>query len=174
VHKPFEILSERLLIRPWRIDDVKPYMQIAEDLGYHQFSPPGLFYVRDESEALTRLQTAVELFQKDGIGKFAVFQRETGEIVGTCGLDPWMIHGKPEVELSNRYRMKFWYQGFALEASRKVLEYGFNVLKYPQIYGCFVAQNLGSKGIVDKLGFTFDCQLEHAGALHELYRLERP
>jgi RimJ/RimL family protein N-acetyltransferase len=174
MHKPFELHTDRLLIRPWRLDDVAPYRLIADDLGYHQFSPPGLFYVRNDSEAQERLKAAVELFQKDGIGKFPAFLKTSGEIVGTCGLDPWEIHGKPEVELSNRYRMKFWYQGFALEASRRVLEYAFSTLGRAKVYGCFVAQNRGSRGIVDKLGFKFDCQLEHAGAVHELYCLERP
>jgi ribosomal-protein-alanine N-acetyltransferase len=99
--------------------------------------------------------------------------RDTGEFVGTCGLEPFEFGNQPEVELGYRLCLKHWGQGYATEAANAVLRYGFDTLGLHKTMAFALPQNVASLRILEKLGAVYLHDFVHADLMHRLYDLPR-
>lgn len=170
--------TERLVLRNWRESDVNHYLVLAGDVGYHCFSRPGRFMVQNAKEARAKVRERILLFDRRGLGKFPIFLKkeglkETGEFIGTCGIEPFNLDGQPEVELGYRLCLKFWGNGYAREAGAAMLKYGFSDLKLPKIMAFVLPQNRASVKILEQLGFKYLRDFLHADLTHRLYEFPR-
>jgi ribosomal-protein-alanine N-acetyltransferase len=165
--------TERLVLRNWQESDVNHYLVLSGDVGYNCFSRPGRFLVHTAEEAKTKVRERMALFDERKLGKFPIFLRSTGEFIGTCGMDPFDLDGRPEVELGYRLCLKFWGQGYAKEAAAAMLGYGFSELKLSRIMAFALAQNKASLRILDQLGFRYLGDFLHADLAHRLYEFPR-
>ena len=110
-------------------------------------------------EPLTTLEKAVEVlaeiilpqYQLYHHGRWAVHLLENDAFIGWCGLK--YRPEKNEVDLGYRLKKKYWGCGYATEASRQCLDYGFNILKLTAIAAAAHTQNLASQNVLTKLGF---------------------
>jgi ribosomal-protein-alanine N-acetyltransferase len=161
--------TERLTLRNWLETDVASYMLLSTDVGYNCFSPPGRFLVRSPEEARDRIQERIDLFDRQRLGKFPVFLKATGEFVGTCGMEPFELEGKSEVELGYRLCLKHWGHGYGKEAARAILEYGFGPLNRARIMAFVLPQNRASVKILENLGFMYQREFMHYDLSHRLY-----
>jgi [ribosomal protein S5]-alanine N-acetyltransferase len=161
--------TERLFLRNWLASDVKHYLMLANDVGYNCFSPPGRFLVRTTEEAEGKIRDRMALFDQRRLGKFPIFLKKTEEFVGTCGLEPFDLDGRSEVELGYRLCLGHWGQGYATEAARAVLRYGFEELHSTRIMAFVLAQNRASIRVLEKLGFQYLREFLHAELPHRLY-----
>ena len=87
-----------------------------------------------------------------GYGLFSVILKDTGELIGDCGLAQMEDQGA--VELGYDFRSDFWNQGYATEAALAVQDYAFNVLKLPRLVSLIRVGNLASKRVAEKGGMT--------------------
>ena len=65
------------------------------------------------------------------------------------------------IELGYRLKQKWWGKGVATELSLHMLDYGFNELKVREIFADTLHDNLGSQGVMKKIGMTFVKEFEH-------------
>lgn len=165
--------TERLVVRSWRESDVEHYLTLATDVGYHCFSAPGRFMVRSTEEADEKVRQRMMLFERRRLGKFPIFLRESGEFIGTCGIEPFELDGQLEAELGYRLCLKFWGHGYAKEAAAAVLSYGFGDLKLAKIMAFVLPQNRASVKILEQLGFWYLRDFMHADLSHRLYDFAR-
>lgn len=165
--------TERLAIRPWRAEDVGHYDFLSKDIGYNCFAPPGVYLVRDEAEALQKIEDRISVFGKDGTGKFPVFLKKTGQCIGTCGFGSFEIDGGRELELGYRLALAYWGKGYATEAAGALLEYGFGRLERRQVFAFALKQNPASLKVIGKLGFHYRSGLVYAGLDHDLFVMTR-
>lgn len=165
--------TERLVLRNWRESDVEHYLVLAGDVGYHAFSRPGRFMVHNAKEAKAKVRERILLFDRRKFGKFPIFLKDTGEFIGTCGIEPFNLDGQPEVELGYRLCLKFWGKGFASEAAAAMLGHGFGDLKLARIMAFVLPQNTASVRILEKLGFRYLRDFLHADLTHRLYDFHR-
>ena len=165
--------TERLILRNWLESDVNSYMILSEDVGYNCFSRPGHFLVRSSEEAQAKIRDRIVTFDKGGLGKFPIFLRDTGEFIGTCGLEPFELASRPEVELGYRLCLKHWGRGYATEAAAAVLRYGFDGLCLRRIMAFALSQNVASLRILEKLSAVYLGDFVHANLSHRLYDLPR-
>ncbi len=145
--------TDRLLLRQWRTDDLDAWAALNADPQVREFFP----------ELLTREQAqgSMESFRADiaerGWGWWAIEERSTGELIGMAGLDPvddgLPFHG---IEAGWRLARKSWGQGYATEAARAVLGYGFEQLHLPEILAIAAAGNVRSHAVMRRLGMTHD------------------
>lgn len=148
-----ELRTDRLLLRGWRESDLAPWAAMNADPEVRRYFPGVL--TQEESDA------SVARFQRDlqtrGWGWWAVEVRETGEFVGFTGLDPvedeLPVTG---VEAGWRLARSAWGRGYATEAGRAVLEFGFDSLDLPEIVAITTATNLPSQAVMRRLGMTRD------------------
>lgn len=107
-----------------------------------------------------------------GFGIWVFFWRESNEFVGRAGLRKVEIEGRPETELAYALLPAFWNDGLATEMSHEVLRTGFEELSLPNVLCFTLTTNLASQRVMQKLGFVYERDGEHADLPHVFYRLQ--
>ncbi|UUX48446.1 GNAT family N-acetyltransferase [Nisaea acidiphila] len=174
------IESSRLILRRWKPEDREPFAALNASPVVTEFLPKPL--TRTESdELLDRIEAH---FEARGFGLFAVERKDSGACIGWTGLSvprfeaPFM----PAVEIGWRLAEEHWGYGFATEAARRALDFGFTDLDLKEIVSFTVPANRRSRSVMERLGMTrdpaddFDHPLLEPGhplSRHVLYRLRR-
>jgi RimJ/RimL family protein N-acetyltransferase len=99
-------------------------------------------------------------------GRLAIVEKETDLPVGTVVLKRLPDgEGKPtaEVEVGWHLRPDRWGRGYATEAGRAMLDYGFEVLRLPEVLAIVYKQNTASIRVCQRLG------MEHLGETSRYY-----
>jgi RimJ/RimL family protein N-acetyltransferase len=174
-----ELRTARLLLRSWRGSDLATWHALNTDPEVRRHLP-GMPSREDTDAAAARFQAGLDA---RGWSFWAVEVRGTGEFIGMAGLDP-VEEGQPftGVEAGWRLARAAWGHGYATEAARAVVEFGFAELDLPEILAVTVPGNERSRAVMRRLGMTydpaddFDDPTVPAGPLRRsvLYRLSRP
>lgn len=150
MNTPIVLLTPRLRIRPWTEADFAPFAAMNADPRVMEYFPAPLS--RGESDKQAR--HVMDHFARCGFGTGIVETRETHEFVGMVGL--WRADYMPAVEIGWRLAHEHWGRGFATEAAREVLRFGFEDLQLPEIISYTVPHNLRSRAVMEKLGLIYD------------------
>lgn len=100
-------------------------------------------------------------------------ERAGGELVGMIGLNAADIDGEPVVEVGWSVRPARWGEGFAVEAARASLGWGFERCGLEQIVSFTRVDNRRSQRVMEKLGMQYLRDFERRGLPHVLYRVRR-
>ncbi|MFF6783562.1 GNAT family N-acetyltransferase [Streptomyces sp. NPDC012510] len=148
-----ELRTDRLLLRHWRESDLAPWAAMNADPVVREYFPEVLTPEQSEASA-TRFQTDLD---ERGWGWWAVEVRATGEFIGFTGLDP-VEEDMPftGVEAGWRLTRAAWGHGYATEAARAVVDFGFRRLALTEILAITTATNLRSQAVMRRLGMTRD------------------
>jgi RimJ/RimL family protein N-acetyltransferase len=145
-----ELRTERLVLRAWRGKDLPLYAalnahpQVAEMLG----GPLS----RADSDDIALW--ANELWGAGRIGLVAVERAADGAFLGMCGLH--RLRDRPrDTEIAWRLDPAYWGNGYATEAGRAWLAYGFRTLGLDRIISVTDPPNLRSLAVMRRLGLTF-------------------
>ncbi len=97
-------------------------------------------------------------FDEHGCGLWAVEELDAQSFIGYVGLWPatFEAHFTPAVEVGWRLRRESWGHGYATEAARAALAYGFGVLQLDEIVSMTAITNVRSQRVMQKLGMTRD------------------
>ena len=166
----FPIVTQRLEIRPFTVADVPAYAlilakpEVTRYLGTGAPTPPG------ESES--RAARWISMWQEAetaGLGVFAVFERESGDLIGHCGFTR-VPDGRVEIDYA--FDSTAWGKGYGTEAARTMLEYGREHLGVTELIGMAYPENSGSIGIFRKLGMSRFGTEHHHGSDLEIYECD--
>jgi ribosomal-protein-alanine N-acetyltransferase len=175
-----ELMTPRLRLRHWREADLEPFAALHADPLTMEFLGPCLS--RSDSDALAR--RAEEALARRGFGFWAVEVRESGRFAGFVGLSVpgFEAHFTPCVEVGWRLARPLWGLGYASEAARECLAFGFRELELAQIVAFTVVANRRSRAVMERLGMRHDPgdDFEHPRlppgdplSAHVLYRIGR-
>jgi RimJ/RimL family protein N-acetyltransferase len=141
--------TKRLLLRPMLATDFDAlYLIFTDSKVMASFS-----LERFSHEQMERwLRRNLEHQKEFGYGLFSVILKETGELIGDCGLEQMKDMGA--AELGYDFRSDVWNQGYATEAAIAVRDYAFHVLHLPQLISLIRVGNLASKRVAEKVGMT--------------------
>ncbi|MER6156462.1 GNAT family N-acetyltransferase [Streptomyces sp. NPDC001868] len=146
-----ELRTDRLLLRDWRESDLAPWAALNADPEVREYFPGVLTSEQSEASA-ARFQADLDA---RGWGWWAVEVCATGEFIGFTGLDPVDEHLPfSGVEAGWRLARTAWGHGYATEAARAVLDFGFGRLRLPEILAVTTATNLRSQAVMRRLGMT--------------------
>ncbi|HAT7873661.1 bifunctional GrpB family protein/GNAT family N-acetyltransferase [Legionella pneumophila] len=124
----------------------------------------------DEHQALCRLESDMNHYNQHGFAPWMWYDKETHSFVGRGGLKTFIFDGKEEVELTYQIVQTHWGKGLALEMGRASLDYAEKHLNLASTI-CFTAyNNYPSLRVMEKLGFKFEFDFEHAGITHKFHR----
>lgn len=172
------MLTQRLRLRQWTHADLEPLAALNADPEVMAHFPAPLS--RAESEAmLDRLHAHLA---EHGWGLWALELRDTGHFIGVTGLATphFEAHFTPAVEVGWRLARASWGRGYATEAARAAVAYGFTELGLREIVSFTTVSNQASRAVMERLGMTHDPsddfdhpRLPHNHPLrrHVLYRL---
>ena len=149
------LTTERLIIRPWiPQEDASQAWQIYGDAEVMKFIRPPVESIKAVKQLL---QEKIELYQQrnNGTGFWAVVEKESLEIVGTILLvqlpDNQNIPTN-DYEVGWLFRHSSWGKGYAAEAAKAIINYGWQVLKLPEIFAVIKPDNQRSINLAQRLG----------------------
>ncbi len=172
--------TARLLLRNWKDEDLAPFAALNADPVVMEFFADTLS--RDRSDHTARVFASQ--IRERGWGLWAVEEVASGRFIGFVGLSipNWQAAFTPCVEVGWRLALPFWGKGYATEAGKSSLEYGFERLGLPEIVSFTTAPNVRSQKVMQRLGMTrnpmddFDhphLEPGHCLQRHVLYRISR-
>ena len=145
------IETERLFLREMMESDFDALYEVLADSDIMEHYP----YTFDEARVRNWISRNMERYQKDGFGLWALVLKETGEMIGDCGITMQNIHGTQLPEIGYHIHKAHWRKGYASEAARKCMEYAFETLHFPAVYSYMSAANAASYGVALKNGMKF-------------------
>jgi [ribosomal protein S5]-alanine N-acetyltransferase len=147
------LMSDRLLFRPHIIADMDAYCAMEMDAGVRKYVGG---YPRTREEAERRFINSLKPVT-DKLSMWATVLKETGAYIGRCGIFP---HFKSEggvfddeASLGLYIASEYWRRGFATEAGRAFIRFGFDELKLKRIITAIQVGNDASVHVIKKLGF---------------------
>ena len=142
----------RLILRPWRDEDLAPFAALNADPAVMEHFPATLS--RAESDAFAA-RVRSEMAER-GFGLWAVEAPGVAPFAGFTGLavPRFDAHFTPCVEIGWRLAREHWGRGFAPEAARAALAHGFGPLGLDEVVSFTAAGNLRSRRVMEKLGMT--------------------
>ena len=172
---PREIPTERLLLRRWIAADRDPFADMNADRRVMEHFPSVL--TRAESDAMVERIEAH--FERHGFGLWAVEVRAGSPFIGFVGLSvpAFQAHFTPCVEVGWRLAAEHWGHGYATEAARAAVKFGFGELALKEIVSFTVPENERSRRVMERLSMThdpmddFDHPTQPDQRRHVLYRL---
>ncbi len=152
---PYLFETDRLLLRELSPEDAEEFyfLNLDPDVVRYTGDPPFPNIV-DASRFLENY----DQYQKFGFGRWAVTLKENGEFIGWCGLKY-----SPElngVDLGFRFFKKHWGKGYATEAAKGCIHFGFNHLGLTKIFGRAMKDNKASLRVLEKSGLIFVEEIE--------------
>jgi RimJ/RimL family protein N-acetyltransferase len=159
--------TDRLILRHLERDDLEGLYALYRDPEIRRYFPEG---------TLSRDETREELeWFLDGhpehpeLGLWATIHKESGEFIGRCGLLPWTIDERPEVEVAYLLAREFWGQGLATEAARAIVGHAFERLEVTRLVCLIDPANLASIRVAERIGMTFEKRLADESGPFLLY-----
>ncbi len=173
--------TERLRMRPWRDEDRPAFAELNADPRVMEH----LHALLSRSESDELLDRIEEHFERHGFGFWAVEPLEAPRLSGFVGLSipRFDLHFTPCVEVGWRLAHQDWGKGFATEAARAALAFGFEQLDLDEIVSFTIPANQRSRRVMERIGMTHDpsddfdhpmFEPSHRLSRHVLYRTRRP
>ena len=143
--------TKRLTLRELTMEDFDALHEILSDPETMQHYPAPF------SEKQTRrwIVRNMERYAEFGFGLWAVILKETGELIGDCGITMQNIHGAICPEIGYHIRRDCWRRGYASEAARACMDFIFEHTTFNSVYSYMKYTNKASYGVALKNGMSF-------------------
>ena len=142
------IETERLFLREMMESDFDALYEVLADSDIMEHYP----YTFDEARVRNWISRNMERYQKDGFGLWAVVLKETGEMIGDCGITMQNIHDYLLPEIGYHIRKDQQCKGYASEAAAACIRYAFEKYDFPAVYSYMKYTNIPSQKTAMKNG----------------------
>ena len=166
--------TKRLFLRPMTPADYDDLRQILQD-DEVMYAYGQAFSDEEVRRWLTR---QIESYRTHGFGLWAVVLRESGAMIGQCGLTYQDCDGRTVLEIGYLFKKSHWHRGYASEAAGACRDYAFEVLGAVEVYALIRDTNLASQRVARRIGMElrghFTKHYRGIDMLHEIYAMRRP
>jgi ribosomal-protein-alanine N-acetyltransferase len=165
--------TERLILRLLTMGDLDALAAIYADPEVRRYFPEGTLTYEETRE---ELEWIIDVYYaRYGFGLWATVLKETGELIGRCGLLPWVLgtgeDGGPaleaaddrpaepagiEVEVAYLLARRYWRRGLGTEAARGIVDYGFEHLHLSRMICLIDAENEPSIKVAGNVGMALE------------------
>lgn len=143
--------TERLYLREMTMDDFESLYKVLADPLIMQHYP----YTFDEERVRGWIERNIRRYSEDGFGLWAVCIKDSGEMIGDCGLTLQNIDGSMLPEIGYHIRADQQRKGYAKEAAAAVRDWAFRNTEYPALYSYCKDTNVGSFKTAESIGMHF-------------------
>ena len=152
--------TPRLVIRSFRPNDAEAMLAVFGDPEVRKYLPPFPDPTIESMEKSVGRRMAME--HDHGHGLWAVERKDTGELIGDCGL--MLVEGTgPEVEIAYHYKRSAWNQGYGTEAAVACLTHGFGPIGLERVIAICFPENVGSWRVMEKAGMRYEGTADYYG-----------
>lgn len=143
------IETKRLILEEWTDEDLPALKIFLQDIRVmwayeHAFS---------DEEAETWLKNNQKSYREHGYGLWKMTLKETGEIIGECGITQQIVNGIIYPEIGYHLIFSQWHHGYAIEAAEACKKWGFDVLRTPTLATIVRDTNIASMNVAIRNGF---------------------
>ncbi len=167
---PITLETPRLVLRAYSENDIAALIHLA---GAREVAATTLRIPHPYTEQAAHefVATCTAESKAGPPTRFAITLRGDGQLCGGVGLRLDEPH--QHAELGYWLGVPFWGQGYATEAARAMLDYGFERFQLHRIYASYVAHNVASGKVLRKIGMKHEgCQRGHICKWEKFYDLE--
>jgi ribosomal-protein-alanine N-acetyltransferase len=161
--------TERLILRPMEEADAADLHVVYEDPSTFEYIGAGP--ARSIDETLERIALKAAHHEEHGFALWSVVEKASGRVIGDCGLQ--MLEGGPEVELGYKLARDSRGKGYATEAARASVDFGFEQAGLDRIVAVAWPGNRASRGVMEKVGMTLAGRGVFYGNESVLYEIRR-
>ncbi len=152
---PATLQTPRLILREFTLDDVEAHGRIFSDPQVTRYLPRGPYPAEKAPDIARRtIEYFIEHWRTHGYGVWAVEDKDSGALIGQCGLNN--LEEAPEVEVLYLLDRPFWGRGFATEGAQAAVDAGFDQVGLHRIVGLTVPENLASQRVLQKVGLRYE------------------
>jgi ribosomal-protein-alanine N-acetyltransferase len=161
--------TKRLTLRHLELGDL--------DALYRMYCDPQIrAHFPDGTRTFAETKEELEWFlrghpNRPELGLWATVERRTGALLGRCGLLPWTIDGRSEVELAYLIDRSRWGEGLATEAARGIIQYARDELSLNRLICLIMPGNAASAAVATKVGMAFEREHTEKFGLCHIYSL---
>lgn len=155
-------------------EDVNGMFAMDSDAEVHTFL--GNRPISTLEEAQKMIDSIKQQYIENGIGRWAVVEKESGNFIGWSGfkLITDVIAGRSNFyDLGYRFIKQYWGKGYATESAIASLNHGFSKLDYEEICGMADVNHTASNAILQKIGLVKRNEFTFDGSLHNFYSLKK-
>ena len=169
--------TDRLLLRPLELTDADDMFAMDSNPEVHKYlwQTPALHI----DEVIKVIEYVRSQYEKNNIGRFATIVKETNEFIGWTGIkfvDDHVENGNTNFyDYGYRLNENFWNKGYATEASKAWLDYGFNQMKIDKMNAYTHSENGASNHILEKVGMKLmENYPDKDGVIWKWWQMENP
>lgn len=174
----FNIETERLILRELRLSDLEGMFELDSDPEVHKYLGNKPVKTIDESRKI--LESVISQYKERGIGRWAAIEKSSGNFIGWSGIrlnTEYKMNGCTNYyDVGYRLIKRFWGKGYATESGKAAVNYAFNTLKLPELYGITEKGNQASHNALLKIGLDHveDFYFEEEKLNLRWYKIESP
>jgi RimJ/RimL family protein N-acetyltransferase len=159
--------TPRLLLRHLEPGDLEALYALYRDPQIRQYFPDG-------TRTLEQTKEELEVFfqghpRHPELGLWATVEKATGNFLGRCGLLPWTIDGRAEVELAVLIDKRRWGEGLGTEAARGIVAHAAARLGLARLICLITPGNERSVALARKVGMAFEREYTDEYGLCHIY-----
>ncbi len=141
------LLSNRLRLRPFRLDECE---SVTDLINHPEVIDPlmAVRYPYSIENARAWISKHSQTYADSGGLNFAIEERKSGQLAGFVG----MGGSDTEAGMGYWYGKRFWGKGFATEAGRTVIAFGFEELELARVEASHISTNITSGKVLQKIG----------------------
>ena len=168
--------TERLILREMTQSDFPllcKHLQDAEVMYAYE-------HAYSDTEVQERIDKQFQRYKENGFGIWAVILKESGELIGQCGLSMQPFADREVLEIGYIFQKAYWHKGYATEAAIACKEYAFDVLNADEVFSIIRDTNIASQNVARRNGMTiadksdtFIKYYQGIGMLHYLFSVKR-
>jgi len=164
------IETKRLFLREMTEDDFDALYKVLADSDIMQHYP----YIFDETRVRNWIMRNIERYRVFGFGLWAVCLKETGEVIGDCGLTMQLIRDQIKPEIGYHIRGDQQRKGYAKEAAIAVRDWTFNNTPFNSVYSYMKYTNEPSA----KTAISYGCKqvdefIDEINEMTKVYAISR-
>lgn len=144
------LTTKRLILRCYRPGEDAALYPIMSDPVTMRFWPQPY----DRAGVSGWVNRWIDSYTENGYGRWALFERETGERIGDAGLIRTVLMGQEVIDLGYIIHNPYWRQGYAVEAAAAIRDHAFEVLGIGRLVANMAHDHAGSARVAEKIGMT--------------------
>ena len=148
------LTTSRLLLREFAESDWQAVFQYQSDPAYLRYHPCSH---RNELDVRSFVRMFIEWSMEVPRKKyqFAIILKNEQRLIGNCGVRMQTPHAQI-ADIGYEIDRRYWGQGYATEAARALLAFGFNQLHLHRIWAYCIAENTASAHVLEKIGMVYE------------------
>ena len=107
-----------------------------------------------DAEVQEGMDKQFQSYERNGFGVWAVILKESGELIGHCGLSMQPCEDREVLEIGYIFQKKYWHKGYATEAAIACREYAFEKLNADEVFSLIRDTNIASQNVAKRNGMS--------------------